>query len=172
MTNSKIKDLLGIRSWYENGQLKSDVDYINGQDNKFVITYWKNGKIKRKDTFIAGKLETGACYDSLGREIPHFDYEKMPVYSGGDSELMRDIAMNTNYPIKSRDAGIQGKVILRFGVNKNGDINNIELVQGVNDELNREAIRVLHVLRRFQPGYCDGEPVFVYYMIPISFNLR
>lgn len=158
--------------WYENGQLKSESDYIENQYNGLINTYWKNGKIKRKDAYIDGKFQNGTCYDSLGKEIKHYDLEVMPEYKGGDRQLLMDISYNTNYPKRSRDSGIQGRVLLRFAVNQQGSITDIEILEGINSELNKEAVRVLSTLKRFKPGYSDGEPVEVYYLIPITFTLK
>lgn len=159
-------------TYYDNGQLKSEISDLDGQDKQLIVTYWKNGKTKRRDLFIKDKLETGFCFDSLGNEIEHFDYEGMPQYKGGDQQLLNDIANNLDYPIKSRDAGIQGRVLVRFVVSTDGSISSVSILEGVSPELNAEAIRVVKTLKRFKPGYQDGEPVPVFYMVPISFNLR
>jgi len=160
------------KNWYQNGQLKSDCDHINNQYDGDIITYWKNGNIKRKDKYKEGKFQNGTCYDSLGKEIDHFDFEVMPKYTGGDNRLMSDINDNIQYPVRSRDNGIQGRVIVRFAVNEQGGISDIDIIQGINEELNIEAVRVIRELKRFKPGYDDGEPVKVYYMCPITFALK
>lgn len=159
-------------NWYENGQLKSECNYSNGQYDGEIITYWPNGQIKRKDQYLKGKYENGFCHDSLGNEVKHFEIEVMPQYKGGEKQLLKEISNNLNYPINSRDAGIQGRVIVRFAVDKNGDITELEVLAGINEELNLEAIRVIRTLKKFEPGRYDGEIVKVYYMIPVAFNLR
>lgn len=183
-------------SWYENGQLKSEVNFINGKRNGKVlnyydngqlksdltykgdkkegelVTYWKNGKLKRKDIYNNGVFENGNCFDSLGNEIKHFAYEIMPQYKGGESKLLRDIANNVEYPTNSRNAGVEGQVIVRFAVNSDGKISSVDIMKGVNFELDQEAIRVVRKLKMFKPGYEDGEPVPVFYMVPINFGLK
>jgi TonB family protein len=158
--------------WFENGQLKSECNYLNGQYNGEIITYWQNGLIKRKDQYLKGKFENGFCYDSLGNEIKHFELEVMPKYSGGDKQLLKDVSNKLEYPINSRDAGIQGRVIIRFAVDKIGDLTDLEVMAGINEELNLEAIRVIRTIKKFEPGRYDGEIVKVYYMIPVVFNLQ
>lgn len=158
--------------WYENGQLKSESDYINGQYDGVIKTYWKNGVVKRKDQYSKGKFKNGTCYDSLGKVIDHFELEVMPQYDGGDTQLLADISNKTRYPKVSRDSGIEGRVLVRFAVNEQGGISNIDIMDGINSELNREAVRVVGKLNRFKPGSYDGNPVKVYYMIPITFTLK
>ncbi|MCJ7448145.1 MAG: TonB family protein [Bacteroidales bacterium] len=158
--------------YYDNGQLKSKINYIDDQYDKVIETFWKNEKIKRRDFYNLGKFENGNCYDSLGNEIKHFDFEIMPQYKGGDRQIISDIAYNLDYPTKSRDAGIQGRVLVRFVVNINGTISSVSILEGASPELNEEAIRVVKTLKKFKPGFQDGEPVPVFYMVPITFTLK
>ncbi|HLP75266.1 MAG TPA: TonB family protein [Bacteroidales bacterium] len=159
-------------SWHENGRLKSEIDFTDNKYNGIIATYWQNGNIKRKDYFKKGKFENGTCYDSSGNQVKHYDYEIMPEYKGGDQGLLNDISANLIYPEISRSHGIQGTVIVRFVVKEDGVIDKIDILQGVNTELNNEAMRVVSKLNRFKPGFCDGEPTPVYYMVPIHFILK
>jgi TonB family protein len=159
-------------TYYENGQLKSDLSYKDDKHEGEIVTYWKNGKLKRKDIYNNGKFEYGNCYDSLGNEIKHFEYEIMPQYKGGDSKLLSDIANNIDYPTSSKNAGIQGRVVVRFAVNSDGTISSVDILKGVSPELNKEAMRVVKTLKKFKPGYQDGEAVPVFYMVPITFSLK
>jgi periplasmic protein TonB len=159
-------------TWYENGQMKSETDYQNPAYEKVVVTYWKNGTLKRKDFFSKEKLEKGTCFDSLGSEVRHFDYEIMARYPGGDNQLLSDISRNTNYPVRLRDQGVQGRVVVRFAVEEDGSINSVGIMEGSVPDFNKEAIRVVQSLRKFKPAYLDGEPVTIFYMVPISFKLR
>lgn len=161
-----------LLNWYKNGQLKSEIDLGNDQYSRIVTTYWNNGIIKRQDYFNKDNLEKGACFDSSGHEIRHFDYEIMPQYLGGDEKLLSDISNSINYPFQSAKQGIQGKVIVKFVVDEKGSTSNISILVGVNPELDQEAIRVVRNLRKFIPASRDGEPVAVYYMIPITFRIR
>jgi protein TonB len=169
-TNGKLQGK--VYNWLENGQLKSEIEFSDDQHNGLLVTNWENGKIKRKDVFVKGKFVNGTCYDSLGNKIEHFDYEIMPQYKGGDKQLLNDIWNKTNYPVRLRDAGIQGRVVVRFVVTEDGSISNVSIMEGANPEFNNEAIRVVETLKKFKPGYCDGEPVPVYYMVPITFSIR
>lgn len=158
--------------WYENGQLKSEFNYVNGHYNGAITTYWRNGQIKRKDQYLENKFQSGTCYDSIGNVIKHFELEEMPQYKGGENRMLNEIANNMRYPTNSRDAGIQGKVLIRFAVDKTGSISDLEVMEGINNELNYEAVRVISTLKKFKPGLYDGELAKVYYMVPISFTLR
>ena len=82
--------LYKTKNWHINGQLKNQINYKNQVFNGKVLTFWENGKPKRIDNFINGKLIDGKCFNVEGIEITHFDFEIMPEYLGGVSELMKN----------------------------------------------------------------------------------
>lgn len=96
----------------------------------------------------------------------------MPSFPGGDAALMSFINKNINYPQVAIDNGIQGKVIVQFVVEKNGDIGEVKVARGVDKNLDREAIRVCKMLPSFYPGRnALGDPVRVWYTLPVTFKL-
>ena len=97
--------------------------------------------------------------------------ERMPQYPGGENALLMFIAHNTNYPETAKLQKVQGKVIVRFIINKEGNVENASILKSVFPALDIEAIRVVSKLERFTPGYIGGKPVNVYYMLPITFML-
>ncbi|MCD6555962.1 MAG: energy transducer TonB, partial [Bacteroidales bacterium] len=98
--------------------------------------------------------------------------QQMPEFSGGVIGLKRFIAQNLDYPLEAKEAGIQGRIFLRFEVTKTGDIGKIEIQKGIHPILDREAVRVIKSLPKFKPGMQNGNPVSVWYSMPISFRLN
>ena len=104
---------------------------------------------------------------------PFEQVDKMPVFNGGDSALMKFIADNTVYPEAAKTNGIQGKVIVSFVVENDGSIDRVKVVKGVDPDLDKEAVRVVSRVPGFEkPGIKDGKAVAVRYQIPIDFALR
>jgi TonB family protein len=97
--------------------------------------------------------------------------ETMPAFPGGDEALFKYIYENVKYPPEAREQGIQGKVILRFMVTDQGDVDDISVVRGVHPLLDAEAVRVMGSLPRWTPGTQGGRPVNVWYSVPIAFSL-
>lgn len=97
--------------------------------------------------------------------------EKMPEYPGGNMELLKFIAMNTQYPEVAKTEKAQGKVIVRFIVDSEGKVKDAVISEGVHPALDSEALRVVGKLSRFIPGSDGGKPVSVYYYLPITFSL-
>ena len=103
---------------------------------------------------------------------PFVAVEQMPEFPGGDAALLKYLSENTTYPENAKKNKIEGKVILRFCVTENGSINKISVLQGVNPEIDAEAIRVVNTLPAFVPGKQGGKTVPVWYMVPITFVLK
>jgi TonB family protein len=104
-------------------------------------------------------------------ETPYVVVEEMPMFPGGDAELLKFIAENTKYPEAAKTNNIQGRVIVRFCVTKEGGIDRVSVLKGVNPDLDNEATRVVKTLPAFKPGKQGGNPVNVWYMVPITFAL-
>jgi periplasmic protein TonB len=103
---------------------------------------------------------------------PFVVVEEMPMYPGGDAELLKYIAEHTNYPEVAKENNIQGRVIVRFCVTSKGGVSQVSILKGVDPELDAEAIRVVNTLPTFKPGKQGGKPVPVWYMVPITFTLK
>lgn len=94
--------------------------------------------------------------------------EQMPRFPGGEGALMTYIARNIRYP----NENAEGSVIVQFVVTKIGSIGKVKVVRSGGPELDREAIRVIKTLPKFIPGIRKGEPVNVWYTLPITFKIQ
>jgi TonB family protein len=109
---------------------------------------------------------------STESEVPYVIVEEMPMFPGGESQLLKFINKNTNYPEAAKEKNIQGKVIIRFCITAKGGISQVSVLKGVSPELDAEGIRVVKSLPDFNPGTQGGKPVPVWYMVPITFTLK
>jgi protein TonB len=99
--------------------------------------------------------------------------EEMPLFPDGDKALLDFVSQNTIYPEAAKKNGITGRVIVKFVVEKDGSVSNVEILKGVDPLLDAEAIRVVSTLPDFSsPGKQSGNPVRVQYAIPITFALQ
>jgi protein TonB len=103
---------------------------------------------------------------------PFVVVEEMPMFPGGDVELLKYIGEHTEYPEVAKENNIQGRVIVRFCVTAKGGVSQVSILKGVDPELDKEAIRVVSALPAFKPGKQGGKPVPVWYMVPITFTLK
>ena len=98
--------------------------------------------------------------------------EEMPQFPGGLSEAMKFLAKNIKYPVEAQQAKIEGRVIVRFVVGRDGSVSNVKVVRGVSPELDAEAVRVVSLMPKWIPGKQRGKAVAVKYTMPIMFRLQ
>ncbi|RYF12860.1 MAG: energy transducer TonB [Flavobacteriales bacterium] len=94
-----------------------------------------------------------------------------PKYPGGLDKLYKFLSENIKYPKEAKDNKIQGKVLVSFTVLKDGALADIKVERKLGYGTDEEAVRVLKLSPKWEPGYQNGKPVNVKYNIPISFNL-
>lgn len=98
--------------------------------------------------------------------------EKMPQFPGGEDALNRFIAKTVQYPVIAQQNGIQGRVICSFIINPDGSISDVEVTQGVDPSLDKEALRVINQMPKWTPGMQRGKAVKVKYTTPVTFRLQ
>jgi TonB family protein len=97
--------------------------------------------------------------------------EEMPTFPGGDTALMNFIYKSIQYPKNAKEKKIQGRVILRFCVTSEGNVDQVSVLKSVDPELDVEAVRVIRMLPKWQPGKQGGKAVNVWYSVPVTFKL-
>lgn len=105
-------------------------------------------------------------------EIPFTTVEMMPEFIGGTSELYKWLGNNLRYPSAAVNAGVEGKVFVKFIVEKDGVISKLEVVKGIGFGCDEEALRTLQKMPKWNPGKQNGRAVRVYFTLPISFKLQ
>jgi len=98
--------------------------------------------------------------------------EQMPQFPGGQEEMYKFISNNLKYPVVDQEMGTQGRVTVRFVVSKTGEITNLELLKGISPTCDKEAMRVIKSMPKWIPGKQSGNPVQVYFTMPIVFKLK
>ena len=97
--------------------------------------------------------------------------EQMPRFPGGNKELVNFISSNLQYPAEACRSKTQGRVIVTFVVEPDGSVTNVGIGKGVAKILDDEAMRVVSMSPKWNPGKIDGKPVRVQYNLPITFKL-
>lgn len=105
-------------------------------------------------------------------EKPFTTVEQMPEFPGGLSEMNKFIGDNLRYPVVAQEAGISGRVTIRFVVTKTGEISDVTVVRGIDPSCDKEAIRVVKMMPKWIPGKQNGLNVPVYFTLPVLFRLK
>jgi TonB family protein len=111
-------------------------------------------------------------------EMPRFkdeDCEKMNDQNEqktcAESEMLKFLYNNINYPKEAKDADIFGRVIAKFVVQKDGSIANPEVLRDIGGGCGDEVLRIIKMMPKWIPGKQEGKAVNVSYVLPIVFRL-
>ncbi|MCK8623756.1 M56 family metallopeptidase [Prevotella sp. E13-27] len=119
------------------------------------------------------KAPNGVVSKNVSEPDKVFDVvEQMPLFPGGQVELMKYLSANVKYPVEASKNGIQGRVIVQFVVEKDGTISNVKVVNNADEQLKEEAIRVVKTMPKWVPGKQNGKEVRVKYTLPVTFRLN
>jgi protein TonB len=97
--------------------------------------------------------------------------EQMPSYPGGQSAMMSFLSKNLVYPEAAQKRGAQGRVTVSFVVETDGSLTGFKVARSADPDLDREALRVVKMMPRWQPGKKGGKAVRVKYTVPITFKI-
>ena len=152
------------------------IDHINVLKEKAATEIYgaegKNGVIEiktKKPVLLDVVVKTEAQTEPDDK--PFDVVEQMPSFPGGMEALMKFISENVKYPKEAEEKGLQGRVVVRYIIEKDGSISEVEIAKSVNEYLDAEAIRVVNAMPKWIPGKQKGENVRVKFTIPITFRL-
>ena len=99
--------------------------------------------------------------------------ENKPTFAGGDAnDFSKWVGENLVYPQEAIDQKLEGRVILQFTVNKEGEVKDVNVLRGVNEILDAEAVRVVSASPKWEVGTQNGIPVAVKYVFPVIFKIH
>ena len=96
----------------------------------------------------------------------------MPEFPGGQALLLKYLATRIKYPVIAQENGIQGRVSCSFVVDTDGSLKDIKVVRGIDPSLDKEAVRVIREMPKWNPGVQNDMAVAVKYTVPVTFRLQ
>ena len=112
---------------------------------------------------------TAFAQKDIPKEMVFSYVEQMPKYKENVNEYL---ARNIVYPLKARQNGIQGQVIIGFIVNADSTLSEFKVYRGIGDGCDEEALRVIKGMGKWIPGKQSGHTVPVRFTLPILFKLN
>ena len=122
-----------------------------------------NGVVRGAIEHVLGIPEDTTIYNNV---------EVMPSYPGDMTECYMFIARQMHYPEEAEEKGIEGRVLIRFVVEKDGRLTNFEVIESPDPLLSNEALRVLKQMPKWIPAKNKGKDVRCRYSMPILFRLN
>jgi len=110
--------------------------------------------------------------DGVLRPLKEDPAETPPKYTGGNEAMFRQLAKNTTYPQKAAQEGIEGTVLVSAHIDTDGTLTTAEVYKSVHPLLDEEALRVVRLLKKWEPAYVSGVATKMNLLIPIVFKLR
>ncbi len=98
--------------------------------------------------------------------------QQQPEFPGGEKALYDWLNSHVQYPASAAEEGVSGRVIVEFVISKNGSIENARVVRGRHPALDKEALRVVKAMPKWNPGRNNGQAVKVTYHLPVTFRLQ
>lgn len=98
--------------------------------------------------------------------------QQQPEFPGGEAAMYKWLNDHVNYPAQAAEEGVSGRVIVEFIVSRTGAIENARVVRGRHPALDKEALRVVRSMPKWNPGRNNGQAVKVTYHLPVTFRLN
>lgn len=98
--------------------------------------------------------------------------EQQAEFPGGMAALMKWLNNNIRYPEAAQQNDVQGRVIVKFVVEKDGSVSQVQILKGVDKDLDKEALRVVNKMPKWQAGKNNGVAVRSYFTLPVNFRLQ
>lgn len=135
---------------------------------------WKEAKrTPLSEGLLKVKQENGSELMDENSEEPIYEVvESMPEFPGGGLPAMLDfIKKNIKYPEVARKNGVEGRVIVKVVIDKDGSVTDPVVVRSVDPYLDNEALRIIGLMPKWKPGTQSGKKVKVYFTFPVAFRL-
>lgn len=145
---------------------------------KFIPTITTERRHYPLLTFLPGfvpdspvQTEPQVSLDTLSADPVFLAVDEPAQFPGGINAMMKFLSANIKYPAEARRYGIQGKVFVKFIVEKDGSLSDIEVLRGLDQSLNKEAVRIVSLFPKWVPGRQAKKPVRTQFILPVYFKL-
>ena len=156
--------------------IENEVPPIASIGNKTVgLTNTDGDDINGIDAPVGFKGGTGGVVEppkGPDRDSTRTFVELMPSFPGGEAALAKFLQKNMHYPNMAVENEVQGKIFVQFVVDWQGNIKDIKTIGGhVGAGLEEEAMRVVSLMPKWNPGKQNGQTVSVQFNLPVSFRM-
>lgn len=146
------------------------------QQKPMVTTGRKNGTTKTATPGFGKAIPTGgkkaldSFYSLPGKhDKPLFVAAAFP---GGQKALDSFLLVSIHYPENAKEAGVQGRVVVKFMINEKGMPTDARVTRGIGAGCDEEAKRVVNAMPRWKPATYKKKPVKMMIVLPMAFKLE
>ena len=157
---------------YPEGKPQVKGQYSNNKRTGEWLGYYPDGKLSGKAVYDTGRQVSMIAYNEDGSENGAINkFFQDAEYPGGQKEYMKFLNENLHYPNRAARRKIEGTVVIRFKVSKEGKVSDITVDQSVEETLDKEAIRVIEMMPDWRPAVRGGAPIDTSPMQPVVFKI-
>lgn len=127
-------------------------------------------EIETPDPEKLAEEETPQVVDMYDEPVDFRVVEDLPQFPGGAAEFMKWLTKNLKYPALAQRKGVKGKVVAQFIINTDGSVSDLELVEHLESSCDKEVLRVLRMMPKWQAGVMNAKPCRTRVCIPVVFN--
>lgn len=155
-----------------------DEDIMKSQDDLMktegqISTFNVEGKTDGTGADLAEIEEHKVVVQAPKEEVYDMaSVEEPPMFPGGDAARSEWLTKNIVFPQIALENGVNGKVILEFVVDKEGNVTNVKVAKTLDPSCDREAVNKVSKMPKWSPGKQNGHPVAVKFYLPVNFSLR
>lgn len=146
----------------------TEISFPKLKNDKVVEKQLKRKEVKSNHEYLKKIKE----FQQQNEDQIFESVEQNPEFNGGMAKMFRFLGENIAYPKAAQKAKISGRVFVRFVVEKDGSIGNVEVLKGIGFGCDEEAIRVIKAMPKWNPGIQNGKPVRVFYKMPIVYKMN
>ena len=128
----------------------------------------KNGNKWYAEIYKEGELVQGESWDEEGNRYTYISMYERAEYPGGQQAIAQLIKKNFKVPEYATKRGIEGLIKVYFKVNKEGNVEGIDVSKSLCEPCDQEAIRIVKMMEQWKPGKKRGQ----YYVAPHSLPFR
>ncbi|NJC27198.1 energy transducer TonB [Neolewinella antarctica] len=174
------------KSYSNEGVLRQTYEYKSDELDGTSTYYEDDGSVTKTIEYRAGEKITDSstpvsANDDVALRLP----EKMPLFPGcesisdyderkvcADRNMLEFIYKNIRYPSHARQFGVQGIGVVKFVVEKDGSLGDVEVIRGLDTDVSAELLRVVSLMPDWEAGEQGGEKVRVLFNLPVKFKLE
>ena len=170
--NYKDSLMEGEELFYDSlGHIEYQLNYKHGRMDGPLKGYYSSGKLRREEVYKDSAFISGHCYDESGAELKYCPRFEQPEFPGGERQMMHFVQEKVVYPDFERENDIQGRVIVKFVIEKDGSLSDIRVAKHVSKGLDTVALNIVKQFPKFKPGKKEGEIVRMTVAFPLKFKL-
>ena len=162
-------------SYYETGEVKSRCRYENDVPVEPYVQYYRTGSVRYRMNVKSGFFgSSGAAFTPEGKPLK-YDLKtqvKPTLNGGGDQAIVAAVSSRVSYPPEALQQQQSGRVFATFLVDDAGFVRNVRILKSPSPLFNATVLDAVWALGRFEPGKMLGEPVDIFFTIPVSFKIQ